>query len=119
MDMQTRKLTVVREDRYAEPVISGEKVVEGQGGGDEKDSPMSAGWPKVSGVSQAQQRTESPSRRLGSFSQLPNLAGRGVGQGYSQVGGMLECTLSTCSVTDAGSWPWTVIPGGVMNIERL
>ena len=85
MDMQTRKLTVVREDRYAEPVISGEKVIEGQGGGDEKDSPMSAGWPKVSGVSQAQQRTESPSRRLGSFSQLPNLAGRGVGQGYSQM----------------------------------
>ena len=84
--MQTRKLTVVREDRYAEPVTSGEKVGKGQGGGVEKDSPISAGWPKVSGLSQSQQRTESPSRRLGSFSQLPNLAGRGVGQGYSQVG---------------------------------
>ena len=90
MDMQTRKLTVVREDRYAEPVTSGEIVSEAQGGEVEKDSPMNAGWPKVSSLSQAQQRTESPSRRLGSFSQLPTLAGRGVGQGYSQVGGMLE-----------------------------
>ena len=90
MDMHTRKLTVVREDRYAEPVISGEKVDEGQVGGDEKVSSMSSGLPNVSGLSQAQQRTESLSRRLGSFSQLPTLAGRGVGQGYSQVGGMLE-----------------------------
>ena len=78
---------MVREDRYAEPVTSGEKVGEGQGGEVEKDSPMNAAWPKVSSLSQAQQRTESPSRRLGSFSQLPTLAGRGVGQGYSQVGG--------------------------------
>ena len=85
MDMQTRKLTVVREDSYVEPVTGGEKVDEGQGGGVEKESRISAGWPKVSDLSQAQQRTESPSRRLGSFSQLPTLAGRGVGQGYSQV----------------------------------
>merc|ERR1719318_977287 len=95
MDMQTRKLSVVREDSYAEPVANGEKVGEGLGGGVEKDSlgggvekdnQMSSGWPKVSGLSQEQQRTESPSRRLGSFSQqLPTLAGRGVGQGYSQM----------------------------------
>jgi len=85
MDMQTRKLTVVREDSYAEPVANGEKVGEGLGGGVEKDSQMSSGWPKVSGLSQEQQRTESPSRRLGSFSQLPTLAGRGAGQGYSQM----------------------------------
>jgi len=84
MDMQTRKLTVVREDSYAEPVTGGEKVDECQGGV-EKESRISAGWPKVSDLSQAQQRTESPSRRLGSFSHLPTLAGRGVGQGYSQI----------------------------------
>ena len=118
MDMQTRKLTVVREDRYAEPVISGEKVIEGQGGGDEKDSPMSAGWPKVSGVSQAQQRTESPSRRLGSFSQLPNLAGRGVGQGYSQVGGMLE-SRTYIKYLFCYRCLQLALDSDTMNIERL
>ena len=109
MDMQTRKLTVVREDSYAEPVTGGEKIAEG-GGGVEKDSSMSAGWPKVSGLPQTQQRTESPSRRLGSFSQLPTLAGRGDGQGYSQVCGGIKLQYEVHSrlVIDACSWPWTV-----------
>merc|ERR1719352_1159139 len=60
MDMHTRKLTVVREDSYAEPGTAGEKIGAGQGGGVEKDcTPVSAEWPKVSDISLAQQRSES------------------------------------------------------------
>ena len=70
MNMQTRKQSVVREESSVQPVTCGERVVEGVGGGVEEDSPMGAGWPKVSSLSQGQLRTESPSRRLGSFSHL-------------------------------------------------
>ena len=51
MNMQTRKQSVVREESSVQPVTCGERVVEGVGGGVEEDSPMGAGWPKVSSLS--------------------------------------------------------------------
>ena len=71
MNMQTRKHSVVREDSSVQPVTSGERVVEGLGGGVVEDRPMGTGWHKVSSLSQGQTKTESPSRRLGSCSHLP------------------------------------------------